>query len=160
MCLCRRLSLRLSQSLQTHKLTSSARCLGIVSAVIMMEIGYRLWLNWTSSFFPLLDKQQVHLFVMRHGCVTLVPVVQSGTIRCQTSQTRLNYGVAPFSHMLMLMLATCDSDVRKRPIPHVFFSIPITGQTGAIRDLTWEEQSGLICILVCRRNGEGHGIET
>jgi hypothetical protein len=48
----------------------------------------------------------------------------------------------------------------KAPDPSRLFSIPITGQTGAIRDLTWEEQSGLICILVCRRNGEGHGIET
>jgi len=45
----------------------------------------------------------------------------------------------------------------KSPDPSRIFSIPITGQTGGIRDLAWDEQSGLICILVwSRSNGEEH----
>jgi hypothetical protein len=42
----------------------------------------------------------------------------------------------------------------KAPDPSRYTSIPIAGNTGRIRDLAWDEQSGLICISVSSWDGE------
>src|ERR1700685_3690356 len=111
----------------------------------MQEIGCRLSPNPQTGDSTLLcsglsDSQHISLFVMLLKCMTLAPVVQSGTM--WTSQARLNCRVAQFLHMLMLMLATCDSDVRSHPIPRAFLPFQLLYRLGISK--TWHGTNNLV----------------